>query len=386
MPPSYPCRCSRRSLRIVPPMEHRDRDPPSRLDAEGRRQVAPTWESLVERQIREAMEDGQVRRPAYRGRAAAARGRCLRRRLGDGVPCPAQRRRGAAMDRGGQGGPAAARAPRRHPRACRPIGARPGRRRAIARSSTALVAELNAAVARLNAEAPTDRQHRRPARPRIEELARLDRAPRGMTGRVQSRRRAASRPDIRVRRASGVRRARDPADRPRRLARDLRGPPPRRDDRVVPRPRVLRGARRAADRAPRDVGRGGGRGRVRCSPRPRSSPTGWCSSRSTRIPAAGRGLGSGALAAIAAAHPGVPVGGGRPRRQPPGRDVLRGAGVRAARADRGALGDEHVAERRWWLGDPPPVADGGHRVGDRTPAHRCDGDLTATGGAAPCRR
>ena len=31
---------------------------PQRRDAEGRRQVGPTWESLVERQIREAMDGG----------------------------------------------------------------------------------------------------------------------------------------------------------------------------------------------------------------------------------------------------------------------------------------------------------------------------------------
>jgi hypothetical protein len=48
-----------------------ERRPASRLDAEGRRQVAPTWESLIDRQIREAMEDGRFDDLPYQGQRLA---------------------------------------------------------------------------------------------------------------------------------------------------------------------------------------------------------------------------------------------------------------------------------------------------------------------------
>ena len=68
----------------------------------------------------------------------------------------------------------------------------------------------------------------------------------------------------------------------------------------------------------------------------------------------GLGLGSAALAAIIGAHPDLPIAA----------DVLigneRGETFYAARGfvprepiDE-LLGAEHVAERRWWLGEPPP--------------------------------
>ena len=44
-----------------------DRPVVHRRDAEGRMQVGPDWETLIERQIREAMRGGQVRRPALPG-------------------------------------------------------------------------------------------------------------------------------------------------------------------------------------------------------------------------------------------------------------------------------------------------------------------------------
>ena len=43
------------------------RRPPNRIDERGRRQVAPTWESLVDRQIREAMEEGKFDDLPYQG-------------------------------------------------------------------------------------------------------------------------------------------------------------------------------------------------------------------------------------------------------------------------------------------------------------------------------
>ena len=40
---------------------------PEHRKADGTRQVGPTWESLVERQIREAMEDGAFRDLPHQG-------------------------------------------------------------------------------------------------------------------------------------------------------------------------------------------------------------------------------------------------------------------------------------------------------------------------------
>ena len=147
-----------------------------RRDGEGKLSVGPTWESIVERQIREAMEDGAFDGLPYQGAPipldddSAAGERAL------GVPGAAQRRRGAAVDRGGQGGPRPARGARRAAGAS-------GRRRAItagaapgcAVRSSALSARRTRAIERLNAEAPTDRQHRRPLNPEAE-LARLEAA------------------------------------------------------------------------------------------------------------------------------------------------------------------------------------------------------------------
>lgn len=40
---------------------------PARRDADGRREVAPTWESLIDRQLREAMEAGDFDDLPFRG-------------------------------------------------------------------------------------------------------------------------------------------------------------------------------------------------------------------------------------------------------------------------------------------------------------------------------
>ncbi len=137
------------------------------------RHVAPTWESLVDRQIREAMEDGRFDDLPHQGEplpkdddtfagdwamayrmlknAGAAppwieadkevrellaqREGILRRAAAGSVSATARRRDRAELER--------------------------------------LVVTINAAVARLNAEAPTDRQHRAPLS-LSDELARLD--------------------------------------------------------------------------------------------------------------------------------------------------------------------------------------------------------------------
>jgi DnaJ homolog subfamily C member 28 len=150
------------------------RRPASRIDEHGHRQVAPTWESLVERQIREAMEDGRFDALPYRGEPipldddALAGDRAMAfhvlRNAGAAPPwIEADKdvrallaRRDAVIER--------ARA--------RPISSRSTRARDRTELES-LVTEANAAIARLNAEAPTDRQHRRPLA-LAGELARLD--------------------------------------------------------------------------------------------------------------------------------------------------------------------------------------------------------------------
>ncbi len=155
---------------MVQPDRRSGRRPVSRLDAEGRRQVAPSWESLVERQLREAMEEGAFDELPYQGErlpmdddSAAGDWAMAYRMLRNAGAAPPWieadkdvrrllERRDAIVSR-----------------ALR--GRRPGPRDRAALE--AIVVEVNAAIARLNAEAPTDRQHRRPLE-LAEELARLD--------------------------------------------------------------------------------------------------------------------------------------------------------------------------------------------------------------------
>ena len=149
------------------------RKPPNRIDEHGQRQVAPTWESLVDRQIREAMEDGRfddlphqgkplpVEDETYAGEWALA----FRMLRNAGVAPPwieadkevreLLARRDALVDRPGSSSTF-------------------GRERDRA-AFERLVGQINAAVARLNAEAPTTRQHRAPLRLEVE-LARFDAA------------------------------------------------------------------------------------------------------------------------------------------------------------------------------------------------------------------
>ena len=118
----------------------------------------------------------RVRRAALPGTADPARRRLGGRRARARVPGAAQCRRGAAVDRGRQGGP---RAPGSAGRAAGAGGCRgyvaAGSRSGCAAAFERVVAEANRAIERLNAEAPTDRQHRRPLDPEAE-LARLEAA------------------------------------------------------------------------------------------------------------------------------------------------------------------------------------------------------------------
>jgi DnaJ homolog subfamily C member 28 len=149
-----------------------------RRDAEGRLQVGSSWESLVDRQIREAMEEGKFDDLPHRGRplpnddnpyaADWALAYHVLRNAGGAPPwIEADKevrelldRRDALLTR------AAARA----------TTTTFTRRRELA-ALEELVALINAAVARVNAGAPTARQHRRPL-VLADEIARYDEASR----------------------------------------------------------------------------------------------------------------------------------------------------------------------------------------------------------------
>jgi hypothetical protein len=147
------------------------RRPPSRINEHGERQVAPTWESLIDRQIREAIDEGKFDDLPFQGRplpreddqfagewAMAYR---MLRNAGAAPPwITADKDVRALLER-------------REAIFARAASASPFARRRDRAALEALVPEINAAVARLNAEAPTDRQHRRPL-DLAAELARLD--------------------------------------------------------------------------------------------------------------------------------------------------------------------------------------------------------------------
>ena len=149
------------------------RKPPNRIDEHGVRQVAPTWESLVDRQIREAMEDGRFDDLPHRGEPlpvedetfAGEWALAFRMLRNAGVAPPwieADKEVRALL---AERDVLLARAP----------GASSFGRERDRAALERLVVRVNAAVARLNAEAPTERQHR--ARLRLEvELARFDAA------------------------------------------------------------------------------------------------------------------------------------------------------------------------------------------------------------------
>jgi hypothetical protein len=150
--------------------------PPNRVNEHGERQVGPTWESLVDRQIREAMEEGKFDdlphqgRPlpreddAYAGEWALAYH--VLRNAGVAPPwIEADKDVRALLDRI-EAIPA---------RAARGAAPAPAARRRDRVALESLVIEVNMAIARLNAEAPTDRQHRRPLAA-ADVLARYDEA------------------------------------------------------------------------------------------------------------------------------------------------------------------------------------------------------------------
>lgn len=144
---------------------------PQRRDAEGRWQTAHSWESLVERQIREAMDGSAFEDLPYQGErlpleddSAAGEWAMAHRMLRNAGAAPPwiesdkeARKQLAALKA------LIERAPRMSPLAH-------GRARVELRR---IVGAANRAIERVNAEAPTVRQHRRPLDVETE-LARLE--------------------------------------------------------------------------------------------------------------------------------------------------------------------------------------------------------------------
>ncbi len=146
---------------------------PTRRDPDGTRRPETTWESLVERQIREAMADGRFDGLPHQGAplpaeddAAAGDWAMAYRMLRDAGMAPPwiesdkEAREGlhrldALMDRATR--------------------ARPAERDRLRSAMRSTVLATDRAIERVNAEAPTNRQHR--ARLDVDaELARLERA------------------------------------------------------------------------------------------------------------------------------------------------------------------------------------------------------------------
>jgi len=147
-----------------------------RRGPDGRMEVGPDWETLIERQIREAMEAGEFDDLPHQGRPlpnddnpyAGDWGLAFHLLRNAGVAPPwieADKelrellgRRDAILARAATGS-APTELARRRDRA----------------ALEDLVARINGAIARVNAEAPTDRQHRR-SLVLADELARFDEA------------------------------------------------------------------------------------------------------------------------------------------------------------------------------------------------------------------
>jgi len=133
---------------------------PIRRDEEGRRQVGPTYESIVERLIREAMDRGEFDELPYRGAplplpdetAAGDMASAYHILHNAGVAPPwieaGKRVRQLLAERDVLVGQAA--------------GASSIARSVLRRRLAALVERANAVIFELNAEAPTPRQQRRP--------------------------------------------------------------------------------------------------------------------------------------------------------------------------------------------------------------------------------
>lgn len=147
--------------------------PVQRRDGEGDRQVGSTWESLIDRQIREAMDEDAFEDLPYRGErlpieddSASGEWAMAHRMLRNAGAAPPWIESDKEVRRLLAQRDALIARPRRSSTA--------GRERERTELAT-LVESINRAITRVNAEAPTVRQHRRPLDLDVE-LARLDEA------------------------------------------------------------------------------------------------------------------------------------------------------------------------------------------------------------------
>ena len=146
---------------------------PMRRDGEGNRQIGPDWESLIDRQIREAAEAGAFDGLPHQGErlpleddSLAGEWAMAHRMLRNaGIAPPWIESDKAARALLAELGSLVRRGPS--------VG--PGSRSRIRAEHARVVADANRAIARVNSEAPTDRQHRRPLDPAAE-ADRLERA------------------------------------------------------------------------------------------------------------------------------------------------------------------------------------------------------------------
>lgn len=125
--------------------------------------VAPTWESLVERQLREAMEAGEFDDLPHQGQPLPRDDEAY---AGDWAMAFRMLRNAGAAPPWIEADKEVRRLLAQRDALLARVAATPSSRGVASRSDRtaleALVRQVNAAIARLNAEAPTDRQHRRP--------------------------------------------------------------------------------------------------------------------------------------------------------------------------------------------------------------------------------
>lgn len=124
---------------------------------------APTWESLVERQLREAMEAGEFDDLPHQGQPLPRDDEAY---AGDWAMAFRMLRNAGAAPPWIEADKEVRRLLAQRDALLARVAATPSSRGVASRSDRtaleALVRQVNAAIARLNAEAPTDRQHRRP--------------------------------------------------------------------------------------------------------------------------------------------------------------------------------------------------------------------------------
>ena len=132
---------------------------PTHRQPDGERQVGPTWEGLVERQIREAMADGAFDALPHQGSplpleddAAAGEWAMAYRMLRDAGAAPPWIEADKEARRWLE---------RRDELVARAAALMPGGAERARRDLRHVVQEANRAIDRLNAEAPTAAQHRR---------------------------------------------------------------------------------------------------------------------------------------------------------------------------------------------------------------------------------